>query len=92
MLFNKTSVKKGGNIKISTNLAAGLAKRTGLDAKVPYANQAAVVIYKSSDSKIATVSKDGIVKAKDSGKAVITVQIKLADGKIKTVSKNITVK
>ncbi len=92
VLFNKTSVKKGGNIKISTNLAAGLAKRTGLDAKVPYANQAAVVIYKSSDSKIATVSKDGIVKAKDSGKAVITVQIKLAGGKSRTVKKIIVVK
>ena len=48
--------------------------------------------YKSSDAKVAKVSKDGTVKALNKGKTKITVKIKLADGKVKTVKKNITVK
>lgn len=88
----KASVKKGGSIRINTSLAAGLSKKTELNTKTSYANQPAVVTYKSSDNKIATVSKNGIIKAKSKGKAVITVQIKLADGKTKTVKKTITVK
>lgn len=90
--FNKLAVKKGSSIKINTSLATGLVKKTGLKAAVPYGSQAAVIKYKSSDSKVAGVSKDGVVKAKSKGKAVITVQVKLAGGKVKTVSKNITVK
>lgn len=90
--FNKLAVKKGSSIKINTSLATGLVEKTGLKAAVPYGSQAAVIKYKSSDSKVAGVSKDGVVKAKSKGKAVITVQVKLAGGKVKTVSKNITVK
>ena len=90
--FNRLAVKKSGSIKINISLAAGLSERTRLNAGVPYGSQAAVIKYKSSDSKVAVVSKNGIIQAKSKGRTLITVQIKLADGKIKTVSKNITVK
>lgn len=59
---------------------------------MPYAKQAAVIQYKSSDAKVVKILKDGTVKAAGKGKAVITVQIKLTDGKVKTVKKKITVK
>ncbi len=59
---------------------------------MPYGKQAAVIQYKSSGTKVAKVSKDGTVKASGTGKAVITVKVKLADGKVKTVKKKITVK
>ncbi|MCI9079118.1 MAG: cellulase family glycosylhydrolase [Lachnospiraceae bacterium] len=90
--FNKTAVKKGGSIKVKTSLPVELKAKSSLDASVPYGKQATTVKYKTSDSKVAKVSKDGTVKANRKGKAVITVQIKLAGGKVKTIKKNITVK
>ena len=90
--FSKTSVKKGGKIKISITLPEELKAETSLKKEVPYAKQATVVQYKSSDSKVAKISKDGTIKAVSKGKAVITVQIKLTDSKVKTVKKKITVK
>ena len=90
--FNKTSVKKGGKIKIDITLPEGLKAETNLKKKVPYAKQAAVITYKSSNTKTAKVSKNGTVKAAGKGKAVITAKIKLADGKVKTVKKKVTVK
>ena len=89
--FNKASVKKGGNIKINTTLPEELKAETSLKNKVPYAKQAAVVTYKSSNTKVAEVSKNGTVNATGKGKATITVNIKLADGKVKTVKKEVTV-
>ena len=90
--FSQTSVKKGGKIKISITLPEELKAETSLKKEVPYAKQAAVIQYKSSDAKVVKISKDGTVKAAGKGKAVITVQIKLTDGKVKTVKKKITVK
>ena len=90
--FNKASVKKGGNIKINTTLPEELKAETSLKNKVPYAKQAAVVTYKSSNTKTAKVSKNGTVKAAGKGKAVITAKIKLAGGKVKTIKKKVTVK
>ena len=90
--FSKTSVKKGGKIKINITLPEELKAETSLKKEVPYAKQATVVQYKSSDSKVAKISKDGTIKAVSKGKAVITVQIKLTDSKVKTVKKKITVK
>ena len=89
--FNKASVKKGGKIKINTTLPEELKAETSLKNKVPYAKQAAVVTYKSSNTKVAEVSKNGTVNATGKGKATITVNIKLADGKVKTVKKEVTV-
>ena len=59
---------------------------------MPYGKQAAVVTYKSSDKGVAKVSKDGTVKAKGKGSVVITVKVKLADGRTKTFKKKVTVK
>ena len=90
--FNKTTVQKGGSIKVNTSLPSSLIAKSSLDASVPYGKQAASVKYKTSDSKVAKISKDGTVKAKGKGKAIITVQIKLEGGKVKTIKKKITVK
>lgn len=89
---DRTSVKKGGKTKINVMLPAGLVSKTSLKEDVPYGKQAAVIQYKSSGTKVAKVSKDGTVKASGKGQAVITVKVKLADGKVKTVKKKITVK
>lgn len=90
--FSGTSVKKGSKIKINIVLPSCLEAKTSLDKNASYGKQAAVMQYKSSDAKVAKVSKDGTVKALNKGKTKITVKIKLADGKVKTVKKNITVK
>lgn len=79
--FSKTSVKKGRN----TVLPAALEAKASLDKDTAYGKQAAVIQYKSSDTKAAKVSKDGTVKASGRGKAKITVKIKLADGRAKTI-------
>lgn len=89
---NKATVKKGNKTSIKVSLPLDLVVKTGLKQSVPYGKQAAVVTYKSSDKKIAKVSKDGTVKAKGKGTATISVKIKLADGKVKTVKKNVVVK
>ncbi|MCI9080277.1 MAG: hypothetical protein HFH68_15435, partial [Lachnospiraceae bacterium] len=87
----KASVKKGGSTKINVKLPSQLVAKTSLKKSVPYGKQAAVITYKSSDKGVAKVSKDGTVKAKSKGKAVITVKVKLADGKAKTFKKKVTV-
>lgn len=87
----KTSVKTGKKTKIKVNLGNGLVAKPGVNSRTSYGKQAAVVTYKSSNKNV-KVSKDGTVTGKHKGKAVITVKIKLAGGKVKTVKKNITVK
>ena len=84
---SKTSVKKGGKTKIKLDLGTGLVAKPSVKSSTPYAKQAAVVTYKSSDPKKVKVSKDGTITAKGKGKAKITVKIKLAGGKVKTVKK-----
>ena len=48
--------------------------------------------FKSSDKKIATVSKKGVVKAKKKGTCTITVTVKDKTGKTKTAKCKVTVK
>ncbi len=88
----KASVKKGSSTKVDVKLPSQLVVKASLKKSVPYGKQAAVVTFKSSDNSIAKVSKDGTVKAKGKGKAVITVKVKLADGKTKTFKKKVTIK
>lgn len=90
--IGKASVKKGAKTKINVVLPEGLVSKTSFKKDVPYGKQAVVIQYKSSGKKVASVSNDGTVKASGKGKAVITVKVKLADGKVKTVKKKITVK
>lgn len=51
-------------------------KKVDLQNKIENLEEEATVTYKSSNNAIATVSKDGIIKAKKSGTAVITIKIK----------------
>jgi len=90
--LNKSSVKKGGSAKVKVSLPDSLVQKTDLGKSVPYGKEAAVVTYKTSNAKVAKISKDGKIQAKGKGKAAITVKIKLAGGKVKTIKKNITVK
>ncbi len=90
--FNKTSLKKGSKTKLNITLPSELEIKESLKKEASYAKQAAVVTYKTSNTKVVRVSEDGILKAAGKGKAVITVQIKLAGGKVKTVKKKVTVK
>ena len=64
-------------------------KTLNLNAKVYGVNKA--VTYKTSNKKVATVSKTGVVTAKKAGTAKITATIKV-NGKNKTVTCKVTVK
>ncbi len=90
--IKNTSVKKGSSTKINIKLPLQLIAKTGFNKNMSYGKQAAVITYKSSDKDVAKVSKNGTIKAKGKGKTVITVKIKLEDGRTKTVKKKITVK
>lgn len=89
---NKAKVKKGSSTKVKVTLPQDLIIKSSLKKNAGYGKQAAVITYRSSDKKVAKISKDGTIKAKGKGKAVISVKIKLADGKVKTVKKKVTVK
>lgn len=88
----KTKVKKGSSTKVKVALPQDLITKSSLKKNAGYGKQAAVIVYKSSDKGIAKVSKNGTIKAKGKGQATISVKIKLADGKVKTVKKKVTVK
>ena len=64
----KASVKKGGKTKVKLDLGTGLVAKPSVKSSTPYAKQAAVVTYKSSDPKKAKVSKNGTITAKGKGK------------------------
>ena len=51
---------------------------------MPYINlkKDAKITFSSSNKKVATVSKKGVVKAKKEGTAIITTKIKIADAVI----------
>jgi len=89
---SKNTIKKGSSTDVKVSLPEELVIKTNLDKSVPYGKQAAVVTYKSSDVKVAKVSGTGKVWAKGKGKATILVKVKLADGKTRTIKKNITIK
>ena len=52
----------------------------------------AKVDYSSSNTAVATVSKDGVITAKSNGKAVIVTKVTFASGKVKTMKRTIVVK
>ena len=52
----------------------------------------AMVTYKSSNSSVATVDKEGKVTAKKAGKVTITITVNLENGKRTTYKKTVTVK
>lgn len=51
-----------------------------------------LITFSSSDSSVATVSKDGIITAHGTGEAIITTKVVFATGKVKTMERTIVVK
>lgn len=74
--INHVQVKKGSKTKVKAKLNNAKAKS---------------VSYKSSNTKIATVSSKGVVKGKKKGTARITATIKGTDGKTYTRSSSVRV-
>ena len=81
--------------KVTTSKITNLPKKVNLKRKAKLKLKPVIapitskdkVVYKSSNKKVATVSKNGVIKAKKAGKATITVK----SGK-KTVKIRVTVK
>ncbi len=71
------SVEKGKKVKIATEVTPKKAKKS--------------VQFKSSNPKVASVSKKGLVTAKKKGTAKITVTVKGMDNKTKTASVKVEV-
>ncbi len=84
-------VKKATVNKKSISLKKGktFALKAGF---TPYNATISSITYSTSDKKIATVSKTGVIKAKKKGKCTITVKIKDKAKKTKTVKCTVTVK
>lgn len=89
---NKT-VKKGKSTSVVVELPACLQVVTKLTDKTTSKGVGAVTItYKTSNKEVATVNKNGTIKAKKKGTATVTATITLYNGKKKTVKMKITVK
>ncbi|MGO5071895.1 Ig-like domain-containing protein [Roseburia faecis] len=82
------SVNKGKSKALKITLPAGLtqvAKYTGSPADVK-------ATFKSSNSKVATVSSSGKVTGKKKGTAKISISMQIKDGAKKTLTTKVTVK
>ncbi|WP_167958173.1 bacterial Ig-like domain-containing protein [Anaerosporobacter faecicola] len=92
----KQTVKKGKTIYVAPTLPEIIVAVPNYSAKYTslYGEETmlAMVTYRSSNSSVASVNKNGKVVAKKKGKATITVTVKLENGKSKTFKKTITVK
>ena len=83
--------------KTSTNIKIELPSTLQLvndlkDKTSQSAIGAVTVSYSSANKKVATVDKNGKIKAVGAGKSVITTTLKLYSGKVKKVKTKITVK
>lgn len=84
---------KKNTTNIIVDLPAVLEQVGALEEKTSgSAIGAAVVTFKSGNTKVAVVNNDGIITAAKKGKTVIYVKISLYSGKSKTFKINITVK
>ena len=88
----KTKLSKGKTTKINVNLGNTLVAKSNLNQSVAFAKQAAKVTYSSSNKKIASVSANGTIKAKKKGTVKVTAKVKLKDGRVKKITKKITIK
>lgn len=91
----KISCEKGSKTTIQIELPATLtqvASMKDFDSNVSQSTYGAVITYKSSNTKVATVSKTGVITTKKAGKATITVTVKLSNGKTKNYKTEVTVK
>lgn len=93
---NKATLKKGKNLNVAPTLPDVIAVVPNFSASNTYKfgdeTMLAMVTYKSSNSSVASVNKDGKVTAKKAGKVTITVTINLQNGKKTTFKKTVTVK
>lgn len=87
----KVKVKKN-TIKKGKNLSLKLTLPDTISTKSKFGTEKATITYKSNHPKIASVSKNGVIKAKKAGKATITTTIKLSSGQKITKTKKIVVK
>lgn len=81
----KKTAKKGQAVAVKVKLPDTVSTKT------KFGTEKAKISYKSSNSKVASVS-NGMITAKKKGKAVITTTIKLSSGQKVTKKQKITVK
>ncbi len=77
--------------------AAQKTVKVGRKLNIPFYKQmdmanVAKITYSSSNTKIASVSKDGVVKAKKKGNVVVKVKVAMKNGSTKTLSLKLKVK
>lgn len=79
-------------IKVGKKLKVNILLPDTISTKNTFGTEKAVIVYKSSDNKIVSVSKNGMITAKKKGEVLITITIKLASGQKIIKKQKITVK
>lgn len=82
----KNTVKKGKKLSLKLTLPDTVS------IKKEFGTEKATVTYKSKKPAVATVSKNGVIKAKGKGKVTVKAVIKLSSGRKITKKKQFTVK
>ena len=82
----KKTVKTGKTMKVKTSLPDTVSTKT------KFGTEKAVITYKCNKSKVASVSKNGKIKAKKKGTVTITTTIKLSSGQKVVKKQKVTIK
>jgi len=80
-----------GSIKKGNKLSTILTLPDTISIKNKFGTEKATIIYKSSNPKIVSISKKGVVSAKKVGKVTITATVRLESGQKITKKKTITI-
>jgi hypothetical protein len=83
---SKKTVKAGATLKVKVSLPETVS------TTAKFGTEKAVITYKSSDAKTASVSKTGVITAKKKGTITVTTTVKLSSGQKVTKKQNITIK
>ncbi len=83
---SKKTAKAGKELKMKVSFP------NTVSTKLKFGAEKATITYKSSDSKIASVSKAGVITTKRSGTVTIKTTIKLASGQKIVKEQKITIK
>jgi len=85
--------KVGSQRQLKLNLPESLEVAESLQSQTSGAGVGPVTVtYSTSDQKVASVSKNGVITAKGIGTAVITTRITYTSGAVKIVTMKVTVK